>query len=468
MHSLFAKIFLCTLAIYPVSRGLGFIVLYLLGAPTPPVPPPRSDVLRQVLPLYAEAAMASLERGGDRALARFIDGQQKATGLLLQFAPTLQGDGCAGLPVTEPLIPGRTIAAPVTAASGAAYCLTARIEPRVGLGPAFFTTALLSAELACCALVSSLLARYLSRPLRDLHGAATAFAGGDLSARGRDVRVRRRDEVAELVRAFNRMADHISTLIQAQQRFIADVSHEIKSPLARLSLAAALARRTAPPVAAGQFDRLEREIATASNLVSELQVLSSLDGAGTLPRREILNLADLLSAAIGNVVFEWDGRRHGIRLAVPADPVMILGDPAVLRRAVENVLRNALFYTPDGTDVEMTLARRGSSVQIEVRDYGPGVPEEALPCLFDPFYRVDASRTRNTGGVGIGLAIFRRSVALHGGTASATNADPSGLRICIDLPLADADRLQTITSTVSSLFTSPYLSDPEPRECRNR
>jgi signal transduction histidine kinase len=103
---------------------------------------------------------------------------------------------------------------------------------------------------------------------------------------------------------------------------------------------------------------------------------------------------------------------------------------------VENVLRNALFYTPQGTQVEMTLARQGGSGHITVRDHGPGVPEAALPHLFDPFYRVDESRARNTGGVGIGLAIFKRAVALHGGTVSAANADPSGLRICIDLPFA--------------------------------
>ena len=346
MRSLFAKIFLCTLVIYPVSRGIGFSMLYLLSPPPPPPPP---EILRRVL-------------------------------------------------------------------------------------------SLLSVEVACCVLVSYLLARYLARPLRNLHNAAIAFAGGDLSARGPKVKAERRDEVAELVRAFNSMADHISALIQAQQRFIVDVSHEIKSPFARLSLAAALARRAASPLAAEQFDRLEREIETASSLVRDLQVLSSLQDGGPLLRCEKLDLANLLAAAIDNVAFEWEGHPHGIKLTAPSEPVITLGDPAVLQRAVENVLHNAFFYTPKGTEVAMTVTRHGGSAHVEVRDHGPGVPEAALPHLFDPFYRVDESRTRNTGGTGIGLAIFQRAVTLHGGTATATNADPSGLRICIDLPIAAAVR----------------------------
>jgi two-component system, OmpR family, sensor kinase len=255
LRSLFAKIFLCTLVIYPVSRGIGFSMLYLLS-PSPPPPPP--EILRRVL-------------------------------------------------------------------------------------------SLLSVEVACCVLVSYLLARYLARPLRNLHNAAIAFAGGDFSARGQEVKAERRDEVAQLVRAFNSMADHISALIQAQQRFIVDVSHEIKSPFARLSLAAALARRAASPLAAEQFDRLEREIETASSLVRDLQVLSSLQDGAPPPRCEMLDLAALLAAAIDNVTFEWQGHPHDIKLTAPSEPVITRGDPPVLQRAVENVLQNALFYTPKGT-----------------------------------------------------------------------------------------------------------------------
>ena len=437
LRTLFAKMFLCTLAIYPVSRGLGFLVLYLLNVPAPPARPP-SEVLQRMLPLYAKAAMASLDDGGDHALAGFIADLERAIGVRLRFRPVLQG-GCFGGPVTEVPVPGRTLAAPATSASGEGYCLTAQVEP-TGRPPVwgFVTAALLPVELACCALVSFLLARYLARPLRNLHATAAAFADGDLSARGEEVKAGRRDEVADLVRAFNRMADRISAMIQAERQFIGNVSHEIKSPLARISLAAALARRSVPPLADEPFDRLEREIETASSLVRELRVLSSLHGTGAL-RRERMDLGDLLISALDNVAFERADRPHGIRLNTPPGPVVALGDPALLQRAIENVLRNALFYTPEGTEVEVTITHRGDTAHIEVRDHGPGVPESALPHLFEPFYRVDESRTRNTGGTGIGLAIFERSIALHCGTARAVNASPSGLLICVDLPLAEAD-----------------------------
>jgi two-component system sensor histidine kinase CpxA len=166
-------------------------------------------------------------------------------------------------------------------------------------------------------------------------------------------------------------------------------------------------------------------------------VLSSLQGASSLPQQEILNLTDVMVAAIENVSFEWQGRPYRFHLSAPKEPVAVRGDKAVLQRAVENVMRNALFYTPDGTDVQLTVSMRGHTAYLEVRDHGPGVPEAALPNLFEPFYRVDNSRTRNTGGVGIGLAIFARAIALHGGHAHASNATPTGLCIRIDLPLAE-------------------------------
>jgi signal transduction histidine kinase len=253
-----------------------------------------------------------------------------------------------------------------------------------------------------------------------------------------------------LVRAFNEMAAHISALIQAQQRFIADVSHEIKSPLARLSMAAALARRCSSPEAEAHFDRLEREIDTASSLVRELQVLSTLQGANTLPRREMVNLADVVAAAIDNVAFEWDGRPHNFRLDAPAEQLLVFGDHAVLQRALENLLRNAVFYAPEGTEVVTTIGRHNDLAQIVVCDQGQGVPEAALPLLFDAFYRVDNSRTRNTGGVGLGLAIVARAIDLHGGRVTAANAVPSGLRICINLPLASAQRISENSVSVLS------------------
>jgi two-component system sensor histidine kinase CpxA len=450
VHSLFAKTFLWTLAIYPVSRGIGFLLLYILSV-APPFPQPKPELLQQLLPFYAEAARDSLATGHPDRLARFIAAQEAATGLSLQFAPAEQsqrqpndgeqGDGakrnCLSAPALTRLISSQITAVPITDANGVEYCLTAAFKPDIAHGPALPTAVLLLIELGSSAMVCFLMAGYVALPLRSLHTAALAFAGGDLSARAPSANAGRRDETAELVRAFNRMAQHISALVQAQQRFIADVSHEIKSPLARLSLAVALGRRATTPAADEHFDRLEREIDTASALVRELQVLSSLQGASSLPRQETLNLTDVMTAAIENVSFEWQGRPHRFHLSAPKQPVSVRGDKAVLQRAIENVMRNALFYTPEGTDVELTVSKQHHAAHLEVRDHGPGVPEAALPNLFEPFYRVDNSRTRNTGGIGIGLAIFARAIALHGGNAQASNATPTGLRISIELPLAE-------------------------------
>jgi two-component system sensor histidine kinase CpxA len=284
--------------------------------------------------------------------------------------------------------------------------------------------------------VSFFLAGYLARPIRRIRAAAAAFAGGDLAARAGTRLGSRRDEAADLVREFDRMADRVAASMQAQQRFIGDVSHEIKSPLARLSMALGLARREAGEAAGPRFDRMERELETVSRLVRELLVLSSLQGSTAPGRSDPVNLAAVVQEAGDDLTFEWRERAHAIRLIRPDGPVWVEGDAALLRRVVENVLSNALFYTPDGTAVEAILDRSGPWARLVVRDRGPGVPPGALPHLFEPFYRVDEARSRNTGGVGLGLAICKRAVELHGGYITASNAAP-GLAVRIELPALD-------------------------------
>ncbi len=296
-------------------------------------------------------------------------------------------------------------------------------------------------ELGLSGVFSFFLARYLLLPIRKLSHAAQALAQGDLTARAGPKLGRRRDEAGELVRQFDRMADQIALLIQAQQHFIGDVSHEIKSPLARLSMALGLARREAGPAAAPRFDRMEREIETISQLIRELLTLSSLRAGGQLTKSDPIDLVALVRAVIEDAAFERPD--HLIRLACDSAPLRISGDAVLLRRAVENVLRNALFYAHGGTAVDVAVARTADgSVRITIRDEGPGVPPEALAHLFDPFYRVDEARARNTGGIGIGLAICDRAIRLHGGRVWAENTTPPGLAVTLELPptivLADA------------------------------
>jgi signal transduction histidine kinase len=230
------------------------------------------------------------------------------------------------------------------------------------------------------------------------------------------------------------MADRVAAMIAAQRRFIGDVSHEIRSPLGRLAMALGLARREAGPSMAPRFDRMEQEMESVSRLVRELLVLASLQDSAVAPRAEPVDLSDLLEEVIDDMVFEFHERASSIRAIRRVQPVLVRGDPALLRRAIENVLRNALFYTPDDAAVEAILDRDATWARLVIRDHGPGVPEAALSQLFEPFFRVDESRTRNTGGAGLGLAISQRAVELHGGRMRASNARPHGLAVRIELP----------------------------------
>lgn len=306
----------------------------------------------------------------------------------------------------------------------------------------------------------------LTSPIAQLTRAAREIADTDrLDAR---VPVSSPDELGTLARSFNRMTDNLErasrereqfvqalaalnqtleakiiertaeleAAVRAQQRLIGDISHEIKSPLARLSVALGLARRVDVADLAKQHDRMEREIASISALASELLTLARLDGAASTLELAPLDPAALVERVVADAVYEAPRRAEDVVLRLPEAPLAVRGNADLLRRAIENVVRNAIFYTSEGTPIEVALTRRGSDrIAIEVRDHGPGVPAEALPHLFEPFYRVDEARNRKTGGTGIGLAICQRALQLHGGTALARNGEPSGLIVELDLPL---------------------------------
>jgi two-component system sensor histidine kinase CpxA len=222
------------------------------------------------------------------------------------------------------------------------------------------------------------------------------------------------------------MADRIQTLLAAERRLLGDISHELRSPLARLSLAVELAR--SGPGRDEHLDRIEKEADRLNSLVGELLQVTRAEGDPSQLRAEPVRLDELVQALVEDTCIEAEARRSSIRLAA-VEPVELRADPELLRRAVENVLRNAIRYEPAGSAVEVTVNARG----VEVRDHGPGVPDDAVGHIFDPFYRVDTDRARDSGGVGLGLAIAKRAVELHRGRISAENARP-GLRVKIELP----------------------------------
>lgn len=282
--------------------------------------------------------------------------------------------------------------------------------------------------LGAVVLLCYLLARYLTAPLRDLQVALERFGKDDFSARTRSTR---RDELGRLARTFDQMAEHIQNLVAAERRLLLDISHELRSPLARLGVAIELARSGENRDAA--LDRIQKESDRLNALVGELLQATRAEVDPNALRAQPVRLDDLLAAIVGDCSIEASARGSCLKVEATG-PVTVSGDPELLRRAAENVIRNAIRYAPPQTAVEVSLVRNGAKARIQVRDYGPGVPEEALARIFDPFYRVQGDRNRDTGGAGLGLAIARRAVELHKGKLLARNAHP-GLLVEIDLPL---------------------------------
>jgi two-component system sensor histidine kinase CpxA len=271
-----------------------------------------------------------------------------------------------------------------------------------------------------------LLAWNIASPIRGLAYTVDRFGAGDLSVR---VNSRRRDEIGNLSRTFDRMAERIATLLTAERRLLQDISHELRSPLARLSFAAELIRTADDRDAA--VGRLKKEIGRLTNLVGALIEVTRAEGDPSLQHPEELQLDELLH----EVVEDCRGARE-CGVAVVADqPIVMRGDRELLRRSIENILLNAIRYNREGAAVEVQLAADGETARLSVRDHGPGVPEDTLPKIFQPFFRVDDSRDNATGGVGLGLAIAYRAIGLHHGRLWAENAHP-GLRVTMEVPLA--------------------------------
>jgi two-component system sensor histidine kinase CpxA len=231
------------------------------------------------------------------------------------------------------------------------------------------------------------------------------------------------------------MAERIETLMAAERRLLQDVSHELRSPLARLGYAIELGRTGGDPALA--LDRIKRDVDRLSNLVGELLELTTAEGDPDARVVKQVALDDLLQDLAADC--DLEAKAKGCRLVATLDgPALVVGDRELLRRAVENVLRNAIRHAPEGTTVELALQDNPTLATITVRDFGTGVPDDALTRIFNPFFRVDDDRSRSSGGVGLGLAIARRAIDLHRGRIEAQNARP-GLRVVIELPLANSE-----------------------------
>ncbi len=300
-----------------------------------------------------------------------------------------------------------------------------------------------AAILLIAGLVCFWLARYITAPIRHLRTATHRLATGNLSARVGGYDERRKDELADLSRDFDHMAEQIESLLKSQRRLISDISHELRSPLTRLCVALGLARRHAGPEFSSALDRIDLESERLNHLIGSLLELARLESGAEILAGEPIEVRALLREIVADADYEAQSRNRHVHI-LSADTCIVIGDAQLVRAAAENVIRNALSHTGEGTCVDVSLQLVSRSHReialIRVRDRGKGVPEESLADIFLPFYRVGDARERSAGGSGLGLSITDRAVRLHGGSVKAENCKDGGLVVELQFPAAAGEQ----------------------------
>jgi signal transduction histidine kinase len=285
-----------------------------------------------------------------------------------------------------------------------------------------------------------LLARHIANPIVRLSEAAGRIADGWLDARsGQSIRLRG-DEIGRLGVSFDRMAERIESLVHGQQRLLGDISHELRSPLARLSVAEGLLRQCPSEERAEYLDRIALEVEHLDQLIGQLLTLARIDSGADSSRKERVELSSLIQEVAVDGNFEAQAKCCAVRVD-SENLCTITGAREQLRRAIENVVRNAIRYTQPSTDVEITIREQRASALsravIQIRDHGPGVSSEHLEKIFLPFYRIPTMNGEPTSGAGLGLAITDRIVRMYGGSVSAANALDGGLIVNLELSLTE-------------------------------
>ena len=273
-------------------------------------------------------------------------------------------------------------------------------------------------------------------PIRKVAASIALFGEGNLGVR---VDTDRDDEIGQLGRSFNEMAERLERLIVSERRLLSDISHELRSPLARLKFAMKLARTSSDSSAA--LERIERDVDRIASLVADIVEINIVEDDPALQDTREICVRDIIEEVVRDCGLEAEIR--GSRIELRGDICgQVHGNPELLRRAVENVLRNGIRYSPEKSTIDLDLSENADEAIIVVRDYGPGVPDEALARIFDPFFRVEEARNTNGGGSGLGLSIAKRAVYVHHGSIAAENATP-GLRVTICIPFTRVKAAKT-------------------------
>ena len=459
MKSLFLKIFLSFWAAHALFLVLAILATMALR--------PRSSTWQDLLSTGLNDSVNAYEQGGSRGLQTYLDGLEKSQhvrGFLFNenmeelahrgapdWAVRVATGGSRApkegfiFPAPPPVL--RESRLSEDGLHRYTFVLAPPPGPRLFFGPRGLPIPGLIISVISSGLVCYLLAWFLTMPVVRLRAATRQLAAGDLSARAGAPDSGRRDEVAGLMRDFDTMAERLENLVKAQSRLLNDISHELRSPLARLNVALGLARQRSGPDSASMLERIELEAGRLNELIGRLLTLARMeDGEQHVPSTAVL-LDEVVLSVAEDAEFEAQARHCHVRSAIPSGSWGVRGDASLLHSAIENVVRNAIRYTREGSTVEIHLEKSagggGSEALVRVTDCGDGVPPDALEKLFRPFYRLDDARGRQTGGVGLGLAITERAVRFHGGRVRAVNRAEGGLMVEIYLPLVTVDAVET-------------------------
>ncbi|CAI0868315.1 Sensor protein CpxA [Serratia quinivorans] len=399
--------------------------------------PPENAMARRVITLQLTSAATQLRNGGMPALNAMLKDWPDGDRRLLSVTPMTQPPA-----PEEPVFEGRRRLKEVTAwvagEGGTGYLLSydmraLREEHSPNRRPHLFNIPMPMLWVGGLAglLFSTVLAWNLTRPMRKLRDGFDRVAQGDLSVRLFPAMRRRHDELSEVARDFDSMAERLELLVSAREQLLHDVSHELRSPLARLQLAIGLARQNEGNVE-NSLQRIEHEAGRLDKMIGELLALSRAE-SNSLPDEEYFDLYGLVDAVVSDARYE--AQIPGVEIVLQASSDVdytVKGNAELMRRAVDNIVRNALRFSSHGQRVTVVLTRIEQRFQIEVSDQGPGVEESKLSSIFDPFVRVKSAMSGK--GYGLGLAITRKVVLAHGGQVEARNGEQEGLVITLRIP----------------------------------
>jgi len=455
MKSLFLKIFLS----FWLAQAL-FVVLAILV--TSAIRPPRQiSAVEALQSKFLSEAVDAYDTGGTDKLRDYLHNLRETQhvhvvlfrdqeNLMGRPVPPWFSEVARGQRHTDDTVWGRLtphfqlLRASMTGPDGHHFILVTQLPPGQNalFGPNGVPGLGISIAVVSSGLVCYFLAQFLTSPIVRLRKATQKLADGDLSARDDGRSYPTGYEMSQMEIDFNVMAEQIEKLVRAQSRLLKDISHELRSPLARLTVALELARQRTGPEAESVLDRISLESSRMNELIGSLTTIARLEsGAGSL-RRVPVELEELVQEIARDAAFEAQSRNCQVECEV-LDELPVAGDPALLHSAIENVVRNATRYTREGTTVkiraEKTQPESLGEAVVRVTDSGPGVPEGELDKIFRPFYRIDDARGRSTGGVGLGLAITERAVRLHGGSVRASNLHEGGLSVEIRIPLQSTE-----------------------------